>query len=219
MARPTVLVLASQKGGVGKTALSAHLAVAAERAGAGPVVLYDTDPQQSLAEWWQGRQADTPQLARGGIPELPGTLERLGQAGARLVVIDTPPALTEAIAAVVRHADFVLIPTQDGITDLRAIGRTVQLVRTLDRPFAFALTFVKPGTSQATDAATALSRFGPLAGVVCHRMLFKTAFNDSRTAQEIEPRGKAAAEIARIWEHVGRMSGLLRPAPREKQHA
>ena len=68
MPRPTVIVLASQKGGVGKTALSAHLAVAAEMTGAGPVVLYDTDPQQSLAEWWRERDANTPQLAKGGIP-------------------------------------------------------------------------------------------------------------------------------------------------------
>ncbi|MFI5268641.1 MAG: ArsA-related P-loop ATPase [Chloroflexota bacterium] len=218
MPKPIVLVLASQKGGVGKTALSAHLAVAAELAGAGPVVLYDTDPQQSLAEWWRDREADTPQLARGGIPELPETLARLGQAGAKLVVIDTPPALTDAIRSVMQHADFVLVPTQDGITDLKAIGRTVQLIRELDRPYAFALTFVKPGTSQATDAATALSKFGPLAGVVCHRMLFKTAFNDSRTAQEIDPKGKAAAEVGRVWDYLGKATGLIRVSRKEKQH-
>lgn len=218
MPKPTVLVLASQKGGVGKTALSAHLAVAAELAGAGPVILYDTDPQQSLAEWWRDRDADTPQLARGGIPELPETLARLGEAGAKLIVIDTPPALTEAIRSVIRHADFVLVPTQDGITDLKAIGRTVQLIRELDRPYAFALTFVKPGTSQATDAATALSKFGPLAGVVCHRMLFKTSFNDSRTAQEIEPKGKAAAEIGRIWDYLGKATGLISTTRTEKQY-
>jgi chromosome partitioning protein len=219
MPRPTVIVLASQKGGVGKTALSAHLAVAAELAGAGPVILCDTDPQQSLAEWWRDREAETPQLARGGIPELPRTLERLGEAGAKLVVIDTPPALTDAIHSVMQHADFVLVPTQDGITDLKAIGRTVQLIRDLDRPYAFALTFVKPGTSQAIDAATALSKFGPLAGVVCHRMLFKTAFNDSRTAQEIEPKGKASAEIERIWDYVAKATGLISEPRKEKQHA
>ena len=72
MPRPVVIVLASQKGGVGKTALSAHLAVAAEATGNGPVVLYDTDPQQSLAEWWQDREAETPQLARGGVTEAYG---------------------------------------------------------------------------------------------------------------------------------------------------
>lgn len=218
MPKPTVIVLASQKGGVGKTALSAHLAVAAEIAGVSPVVLYDTDPQQSLAEWWNDREAETPQLARGGISELPSTLDRLGRAGARLIIIDTPPALTDAIKSVIQHADFVLVPTQDGITDLKAIGRTVELIRDLDRPYAFALTFVKSGTSQATDAAMALSKFGPLAGIVCHRMLFKTAFNDSRTAQEIEPRGKAAAEIAQIWNYVSQASGLTQAPKKEKQH-
>ena len=39
-----VVVLASQKGGAGKTTLAAHLAVAAEIAGYGPTVLIDTEP-------------------------------------------------------------------------------------------------------------------------------------------------------------------------------
>ncbi|MFB8916248.1 nucleotide-binding protein, partial [Xanthomonas phaseoli] len=57
------LVLASQKGGAGKTTLAAHLAIAAELAGAGPVVLIDTDPQGSLSAWWNSRDANTPALA------------------------------------------------------------------------------------------------------------------------------------------------------------
>ncbi|MDE2462343.1 MAG: ParA family protein, partial [Alphaproteobacteria bacterium] len=52
-----VLVLASQKGGSGKTTLSGHLAVEAMLAGVGPVALIDTDPQGSLAEWWNARSA------------------------------------------------------------------------------------------------------------------------------------------------------------------
>lgn len=40
-----VLALASQKGGSGKTTLSGHLAVQAQLAGAGPVVLIDIDPK------------------------------------------------------------------------------------------------------------------------------------------------------------------------------
>lgn len=217
--RPKVLVLASQKGGVGKTALSAHLAVAAEQAGFGPVVLYDTDPQQSLARWFQDREADTPALAKGGIAELPATLERLGTVGVRLVVIDTPPALTDAIRAVIEHADFVLVPTQDGKTDLAAIGSTVRLVRELNRPFAFALTFIKRGTVQATQASVLLSKHGALAGTLAHRMAFKTSFNDGRTALETEPRGKAADEVREIWTHVGEALGLAATRKREKRYA
>ena len=58
-----VIVLASQKGGAGKTTLAAHLAVAAEAAGDGPAVLIDTDPQGSLSAWWNVRKADSPKLA------------------------------------------------------------------------------------------------------------------------------------------------------------
>ena len=50
------VVVAGQKGGGGKTTLVAHLAVAAERAGHGPAVVVDMDPQQTLATWWQARE-------------------------------------------------------------------------------------------------------------------------------------------------------------------
>ena len=42
-----VLALASQKGGSGKTTLSGHLSVQAQRAGAGPVVLMLTPLKRS----------------------------------------------------------------------------------------------------------------------------------------------------------------------------
>ena len=51
-----VLALASQKGGSGKTTLSGHLAVQAQLAGAGPVVLIDIDPQGSLTGWMRLRR-------------------------------------------------------------------------------------------------------------------------------------------------------------------
>lgn len=218
MARPKVLVVASQKGGVGKTALSAHLAVAAEQAGFGPVAIYDTDPQQSLARWFHDREAETPRLALGGVAELPATLDRLGAAGIRLMVVDTPPALTDAIQAVIGFADFVLIPTQDGKTDIAAISSTVRLVRELDKPYAFALTFIKRNTTQATSAAMLLSKHGAMAGSVAHRMAFKTAWNDGRTALETEPRGKAADEVREVWSHVGEAIGLVRIKRKEKAY-
>ena len=57
-----VIAVTSQKGGTGKTTLSGHLAVQAERAGHGPIALVDTDPQGSLTQWWNARKADTPAL-------------------------------------------------------------------------------------------------------------------------------------------------------------
>ena len=57
-----VVALASRKGGSGKTTLAGHLAVEAERRGAGPVAMIDVDPQGSLADWWNVRSAEAPLL-------------------------------------------------------------------------------------------------------------------------------------------------------------
>jgi chromosome partitioning protein len=100
-----ILTIASQKGGAGKTTLAAHLAVAAEHAGAGPVAVVDTDPQGSLAAWWNSRGAPTPLFAAVEIARLPDHLRTLERRQVELVVIDTPPALTEMITAAIAVAD------------------------------------------------------------------------------------------------------------------
>ena len=85
-----VLAMASQKGGSGKTTLSGHLAVQAQLSGAGPVCLIDIDPQGSLADWWNEREADMPAFAQTTVARLASDLEVLRQQGFRLAVVDTP---------------------------------------------------------------------------------------------------------------------------------
>ena len=98
-----VLAFASQKGGSGKTTLTGHLAVQAERAGHGPVVLIDIDPQGSLSDWWNERTAEEPAFAQTTVSRLAADLEILRQQGFKLAMIDTPPA-TRPHHAVVRRA-------------------------------------------------------------------------------------------------------------------
>ena len=76
-----VLAMASQKGGSGKTTLSGHLAVQAQLAGAGPVVLIDIDPQGSLSDWWNERQSEFPAFAQTTVARLAADLEVLRQQG------------------------------------------------------------------------------------------------------------------------------------------
>ena len=87
-----IIVLASRKGGSGKTTLAGHLAVQAELSGAGPVALVDSDPQGSLADWWNLRAAAAPSFVQAGLDELPQTVERLRAHGTGLLIIDTPAA-------------------------------------------------------------------------------------------------------------------------------
>jgi hypothetical protein len=88
-----IITIASQQCGVGKTTLAAHLAVEAERTDAGPVAVVDTDPQGSLAAWWNTREAPAPLFASVEIAHLPDHLRTLQRRQVEFVVIDTPPAL------------------------------------------------------------------------------------------------------------------------------
>lgn len=198
-----VLVLASQKGGVGKTTLAAHLAVAADQAGGGPVVMIDTDPQGSLTAWWNSRSSDTPALAAASLAELPTKLQALAQAGFKLAVIDTPPAITDAIRDVVKLADLVLIPTRPSPHDLRAVGSTVDIVQDAGRAFAFAVTQAKPTARLTVQAIAALSAHGIIAPAIVHdRVDYAGSMVDGRTVQETEAKGKSAREIGELFSFV-----------------
>ena len=122
-----VIALASQKGGSGKTTLSGHLAVEAEKAGAGPVALIDTDPQGSLAAWWNVRTEKTPAFAKVGVFDLQSAMQQLESSGIKLVVIDTPPAITDAISHVISLSDLILVPCRPSPHDLRSVGATADL--------------------------------------------------------------------------------------------
>ncbi len=203
-----ILALAAQKGGVGKTTIAGHLAVEAEACGHGPVALIDTDPQGSLAAWWNGRAAETPLFVQTTIDDLPRQLDALRAHGIQLVILDTPPAITENIRAVVSLADLVLIPTRPSPHDLRAVGATVDLVERCRRPMIFVVNGAAPRARITGDAAVALSQHGTVAPTTLHqRVDFASSMIDGRTVGEVNPKSNSAAEIAELWTYVSKKLG------------
>jgi len=198
-----VLALASQKGGSGKTTLSGHLAVQAQRAGAGPVVLIDIDPQGSLSDWWNERQDDMPAYAQTTVARLAADLEMLRQQGFRLAVIDTPPAITMAIQSVIQVAELVVIPTRPSPHDLRAVGATVDLCDRAGKPLMFVVNAATPKAKITYEAAVALSQHGTVAPVTLHhRTDFAASMIDGRTVMEVDPRSKSAQEVEALWTYI-----------------
>ena len=197
------IVIASQKGGVGKTTLAGHLAVMAEQNKEGPVALIDTDPQGSLASWWNERTNEAPLFAKVEITKLKEHLEALAAAGIKLAIIDTPPAVTEMIQQVVDNADLVLIPTRPSPHDLRAVGSTVEIAEKAGKKMIFVINGAAARARIAGEAAVALSQHGTVAPVMLHqRTDFASSMIDGRTVQEIDQKGKSSQEIKDLWKYV-----------------
>ena len=217
-----VVVFSSQKGGSGKTTLCGQLAVQAELKGAGPVAMIDTDPQGSLSEWWNAREAETPLFMKAQVDYLHEDLDQLERTGVKLVFIDTPPAVTDTIRQIVAFADLVVVPTRPSPHDLRAVGATLDIIDSQKKPLIFAVN----GATRAritSDTAVALSQHGTVAPVTINqRTDFATSMIHGRAVMETNPQSRSANEIAELWgyiasrldrgeHHVTRGTGVFQP--------
>jgi chromosome partitioning protein len=201
-----VIAFASRKGGVGKTTLVGHLAVEAERQGAGPVALVDTDPQGSLASWWNDRRADSPLFVKVELSVLDRQLEELRSHGVKIVMIDTPPTV-DHIEKVIEIADLVVIPVRPSPHDLRSIAATVDLVEAADRRMAFVVNGASVNSRISTEAVVALAEHGRVAPVIVHqRVNFAASMTDGRTTGEVEAGCKAAEEIEELWKYINKLA-------------
>ena len=197
------IVIASPKGGTGKSTLTGHLAVEAERQGSGPVAIVDTDPQGTLADWWNARQAPTPLFAAVDTAQLPPRLEALREYGIEVVLIDTPPAFTQTTHRTLAVADLVVVPVRPSPHDLRAVGTVIEAVEQQGKPFVFVVNAAIPRTRIALDAVRALAQHGKVAPTTLHnRIDFATSMVDGRTARELNEKSRSSGEVAELWTYV-----------------
>jgi chromosome partitioning protein len=198
-----VLVFASQKGGSGKTTLTGHMAVAAMRAGIGPVAVIDTDPQGSLLYWAKSRGDAQMQVRKSTSEYLADDLMRLKEEGVRMVFVDTPPAANASIVEAVRHADLVVVPTRPSPHDLRAVGSTIDIVEAHRKAMIFVVNSATPRAKITADAAVALSQHGTVAPVTLHhRVDYAGSMIDGRTVLEVSQDGRSAVEVEQLWTYV-----------------
>ena len=212
----SVIALVSTKGGVGKTTLSGHIAVEAERQGGGPVALVDMDPQGSLSHWWNARRQPTPVFVDSTRDRIASDLQKLASLGVRLTIIDTPPSPTEVIESAVRAADLVIIPLRAGPHDIRTIPATLSVVGHFHKPVIFVLNGATVGARLTREAVSLLSQYGPLAPVVHQRVDYAASMIDGRTAMEIKGVSPAAEEIFHFWKYLERRLGKAQVPPLQR---
>jgi chromosome partitioning protein len=145
-----IVTVANLKGGVGKTTTSVFAAHALVEVTGAPCALIDADPQASATAWANraaeaGRPLSVPVLAQPAsrlaelVPDAPN------------VVIDTPAADVDVVAAAIRLADLVLIPTSTSALDLSRVQLTVDAAVRRGKPAAVLLTRTRRTRSVATS--------------------------------------------------------------------
>lgn len=197
-----VLLIASQKGGAGKTTLTRNLAVAAAREGRG-VLMLDLDPQQSLREWWQGRGApDVQMLDRDPHPDALGRVIENARDKADLILIDTPPSNASWLKSAMASVDLCLIPVRPSPDDLRAVGSTLGIARSLGVPFAFVLCQVPARARLVAESIRVLATHGRLcpANLNARVAYAETGASGEGVLETSDVR--AAEEITETWVFV-----------------
>ena len=202
-----VIALLNQKGGVGKTTLSIH--IAAELAATARVLLIDADPQGSALDWSAQRE-ESARFSVIGFPKpvIHREITALGT-GYDWVIIDGPPRVNELARSAIAASDLVLIPVQPSPFDVWAAKDIIDIVKEFSIPkpnlaTRFLINRLFPNTMLGAEVKEALAGFdvSVLASTVRNRTEYAKAARLGLTALETEPGGQAAKEIRAVVEEV-----------------
>ncbi len=202
MKKPRVLVVVAQKGGVGKSTLVRSLAVEGILRGL-RVAIIDADTEQYTTQKWTLRRAEkVPEVVALEDRTIAAIVASLTTRRAEVIIIDTPPHSRPLINVAAEAADAALIVTQPYQDDVQEVARTAAILKNLGKNAGIVLNNA-PTRAAALSlgrAALAAVEFPTCPTAITHLMSHPYASAEGLTAQEREPGGKAAREIAEVWD-------------------
>ncbi len=200
----SVITLAQQKGGSGKTTLAANLAVAFSRGGASVAVL-DTDPQGSLGRWFMTRRDRGVEDMAFGTASAWGVsyeVEKLRKEN-DFVIVDTPPKVDADLRPALRESDLIVVPVAVSQVDVWATDAVLDLAEREKRPVLAVLNRAKSGTRVVDQVLSALSELDVdrAKTVLGNRVAYAETLGQGKGVQE---RGKGAwsEEISNLADEI-----------------
>lgn len=201
----------TQKGGSGKTTLSASLAVAAQAAHE-RVFLLDMDPQELLTTWAKNRRDRKLTVASIRPSELPAVLTELAGSNMSLVIIDTPATHSIASKAAMKATDLIIIPARPTVLDIWATEATRARAKSLGKDYVFLLNQcpITQENRRLQDGVMALEAMGGLLRpLVSARVDYQESIRRGLGPTEFDPTGAAAEEMRQLWASLRRRLARL----------
>ena len=208
---PLTIVLAGQKGGVGKSTAAVCLAAEAVQRSM-KVLLVDADPQGTARTWAEvateaGRPAPSI-VAMGATMHRDRQLSEIG-APYDLILIDCPPRLGDIQRSALMVADIVLLPCGPSAAEAWALASSLELITEarIVRPELAAyilITRTQRRTSIAQSARDVLQPSGlPLLETeLGYRVAYQEALATGQGVTTYAPRDPAAAEVKALLDEV-----------------
>ncbi|MGR3271758.1 ParA family protein [Thalassococcus profundi] len=206
-----IITVAQQKGGSGKTTLTANLAIGFLRQGK-RVALVDIDPQGSLGRWFMTRLETDEALvenldfATSSAWGITYECRKLAD-GHDVVIVDTPPKADSDLRPALRAADLVIVPVSMSHVDLWATEGVLDLARREDKEALVVINRARAGTRLAADVAEAAGKLSARIAdtQLANRVIYAEALGRGRGAAE-GPKTPARAEVDALAEEV---AGIL----------
>ncbi|WP_439522237.1 ParA family partition ATPase [Marivita sp.] len=185
-----VITVAQQKGGSGKTTVTANLAIGFLRQGK-TVALVDIDPQGSLGRWFMTRleteagSVDNLEFATSSAWGITYEVRKLSE-NHDIVIIDTPPKADSDLRPALRVADLVVVPVSVSHVDLWATEGVLDLARREDKEALVVLNRARKNTRLGTEVAEAAEKLAARIAdaTLANRVIYAEALGQGRGAAE-----------------------------------
>jgi chromosome partitioning protein len=209
-----ILMVGGEKGGVGKTTLATHLAVARRAAGQS-VVLVDADSQGTSSTWSDARKEKD-------VPQLPCVSLRGGKVHVELkelerhyndVLVDTGGADSQEFRSAMLAAHTLLMPLRPGSFDFWTLTKMADVIGMADTynealKVMIVLSQVPPtardrAKREAAEVLAEMPRFSLLGAMVVFRAAFNHCAGEGLVVSEMSNRdAKACTEIASLHDEL-----------------
>lgn len=205
-----VITVAQQKGGSGKTTVSANLAIGFMRQGK-RVALVDIDPQGSLGRWFMTRleteagPVDALEFATSSAWGITYEVRKLLE-NHDIVIIDTPPKADSDLRPALRVADLVVVPVSVSHVDLWATEGVLDLARREDKEAIIVLNRARQNTRLGAEVAEAAEKLMARItdATLANRLIYAEALGQGRGAAEGR-KTPAQAEVDALTSEVAQV--------------